>query len=61
MGYKEAVIGAIGGLIIGIILMAFLISQIGNQMDPTTKGIFTNFIPILFLLAGAYTGYEYDT
>ena len=59
MGIKEALFGAIGGLIIGVILMAYLVSQIGENLDPTTNAIFTIFVPILFCIAGAYMGYEY--
>ena len=60
MGDKEALIGAFAGLIIGVILMAFLLSQIGNKLDPTTNAIFRYCVPILFCIYGAYKGYEYE-
>jgi len=60
MGYKEAFIGAVLGLMIGVILMAFLLSEIGSQLDPMTYAIFAYCVPILFCIYGAYKGYEYD-
>ena len=60
MGFKNALIGAFIGLAIGGILMFFILSKIGSQFDPMTYEIFMYGVPIIFGVAGALTGYNYE-
>ena len=60
MGYRDSLIGAVVGLIISIILMAFLLSEIGESLEITTKAIFQHCVPVLSCIVGAYMGYEYN-
>jgi len=59
MGFKNALIGAGLGLVIGVILMIFILSEIGSQFDPMTYETFNYGVPILCGIYGAYEGYKH--
>ena len=59
MGYKKAVIGGIAGLIIGLILQAFILSEIGDSLSAMSKAIWMFFVPIVFSIGGVFIVYEY--
>ena len=60
LGFKNAIIFGIIGLVIGIILVAYIISQIGSSLTPETRWIWEVVVPILFMIAGLSSGYKLD-
>lgn len=59
MGYKEAIIGGIIGLIIGLISLNFILSTIGDNLSETSKATWMLFVPVVFSISGVKIGYEY--